>query len=121
MPFWALVPSWIAGAPSLRRNVVAVPLTAAGPAVAVGLAPVDPEPPQAAPVPLMAPVLETCTHCVPPPARKARVAAVVALRLSIVGAEPNTALPVPVLVVSAASRLALDGVPRNVATPVPRP
>jgi len=36
-------------------NVVATPLTAVSLAVAVGLAPVDPEPPQAAPVPLMAP------------------------------------------------------------------
>src|SRR3990167_5076428 len=33
----------------------------------------------------------------------------------------NTARPVPVFVVSAASRLALDGVAKKVATPAPRP
>jgi hypothetical protein len=38
-----------------------------------------------------------------------------------VGEPANTQLPVPVLVVSAASRFADDGVARNVATPVPRP
>src|SRR6185312_13238405 len=39
----------------------------------------------------------------------------------IVGEVPNTAKPVPVSSVIAAARLALEGVPRNVATPVPRP
>jgi hypothetical protein len=39
----------------------------------------------------------------------------------IVGAVPNTSAPVPVAPVTADSRFALDGVPRNVAIPVPRP
>jgi hypothetical protein len=39
----------------------------------------------------------------------------------MVGAVPKTALPVPVLVVSAASRFALDGVASQEAMPVPRP
>lgn len=39
----------------------------------------------------------------------------------IVGDVAKTADPVPVEVVSAASRLELDGVARNVATPVPNP
>lgn len=38
-----------------------------------------------------------------------------------VGEVANTACPVPVSSVSAASKLALEGVARNVATPVPRP
>jgi len=38
-----------------------------------------------------------------------------------VGLAENTALPVPVLVVSAARRLAEEGVARKVATPAPRP
>jgi len=38
-----------------------------------------------------------------------------------VGEVANTLAPVPVSSVSAAARLALDGVARNVATPVPRP
>src|ERR1700678_2556972 len=38
-----------------------------------------------------------------------------------VGDVANTAFPVPVLVVSAARRFALDGVPRKVDTPVARP
>ena len=39
----------------------------------------------------------------------------------IVGDVANTADPVPVDVVSASSKFALDGVARNVATPVPSP
>jgi hypothetical protein len=38
-----------------------------------------------------------------------------------VGEVPKTAKPVPVLVVRAESKLAEDGVARNVATPVPKP
>jgi len=38
-----------------------------------------------------------------------------------VGLVANTFAPVPVSSVSAAAKLALDGVARNVATPVPRP
>ena len=38
-----------------------------------------------------------------------------------VGLVANTSDPVPVSSVTAASKLALDGVPRNVATPVPNP
>lgn len=38
-----------------------------------------------------------------------------------VGEPANTAAPVPVSSVSAAARFALDGVARNVATPVPSP
>ena len=37
-----------------------------------------------------------------------------------VGVVPNTSAPEPVSSVTAAARLALDGVPRKVATPVPR-
>ena len=55
MPFWEEEPCCTAGAPSERMKVVATPLTAVGPAVAVGFAPVEPEPPQAEPVPLIAP------------------------------------------------------------------
>ena len=40
---------------------------------------------------------------------------------SIVGDVANTAAPVPVSSVSAASRFALDGVAKNVPTPVPSP
>ena len=39
----------------------------------------------------------------------------------IVGLVANTKLPLPVDVVIADKRFALDGVPRNVATPVPSP
>lgn len=38
-----------------------------------------------------------------------------------VGAVPNTAAPVPVSSVRAEAKFAEDGVPRNVATPVPSP
>ena len=38
-----------------------------------------------------------------------------------VGDVPNTNAPVPVSFVIAAAKFADDGVPRNVATPVPRP
>jgi hypothetical protein len=38
----------------------------------------------------------------------------------IVGAVPNTKAPVPVSSVTAANRFAEDGVPKNVATPVPK-
>lgn len=38
-----------------------------------------------------------------------------------VGLVPNTSAPLPVSPVTAVARLALDGVPKNVATPVPRP
>jgi hypothetical protein len=38
-----------------------------------------------------------------------------------VGEAENTAFPVPVLVVKAESKFAEDGVPRNVATPAPKP
>ena len=37
-----------------------------------------------------------------------------------VGVLANTSAPVPVSSVTAAAKLALDGVPRNVATPVPK-
>ena len=38
----------------------------------------------------------------------------------IVGAVPNTKEPVPVSSVTAANKFAEDGVPKNVATPVPK-
>jgi hypothetical protein len=38
----------------------------------------------------------------------------------IVGAVPNTKAPVPVSSVTAAAKLAEEGVPKNVATPVPK-
>ena len=41
--------------------------------------------------------------------------------VTIVGEVPNTAAPVPVSSVSAAAKLAEDGVPKNVAMPVPSP
>jgi len=40
---------------------------------------------------------------------------------SIVGAVPKTSAPDPVSPVTADARLALDGVAKNLATPVPRP
>ena len=43
----------------------------------------------------------------------------VSVGVAIVGVVPNTNDPVPVSSVTAASKLALEGVPKNVATPVP--
>ena len=47
------------------------------------------------------------------------VPAPVIVGAEIVGLVPNTAAPEPVSSVKAAARLALDGVPRNVAIPLP--
>ena len=49
------------------------------------------------------------------------IVGVVSVADAIVGLVPNTSAPLPVSSVTAAFRLALDGVARNVATPVPRP
>mgnify|MGYP003338219078 CR=1 FL=1 len=46
---------------------------------------------------------------------------VVIVGLEIVGPVPNTRAPEPVSSVIAEARFALDGVPRNVATFVPKP
>jgi len=46
---------------------------------------------------------------------------VVSTTASRVGAVPNTTAPEPVSPVTAEAKFALDGVARNVATPVPRP
>ena len=59
-----------------------------------------------APVPVERTPNEVIAVCVPP---------------VIVGAVPNTSAPDPVSSVTAASRFALDGVVRKVATPVPKP
>lgn len=57
------------------------------------------------------------------PVALVNVAALGVPRLGVVrlGDVPKTRLPVPVDVVMALKRFALDGVPRNVATPVPKP
>jgi len=52
---------------------------------------------------------------------RTRAVGVPSAGVTSVGDVANTAAPVPVSSVSAAARLALDGVARNVATPVPRP
>ena len=51
----------------------------------------------------------------------AKVVDAVVIEVVIAGEVPNTRTPVPVSSVTAEIRLALDGVARNVATPVPSP
>ena len=82
-------------------------------AVAVAALPVvEPDVPLTLPVtlPVMLPVNVPAIAPVP-----------VIVGLSIVGLVPKTAAPEPVSSVSAPRRFVLDGVARNVATPVPRP
>jgi hypothetical protein len=74
-----------------------------------------PPDPQADPVPDNTPEVLTCKHCVLP-VTKLKVTPVVKL-----GEVPNTSAPVPVSPVTADAKLALDGVAKNVAIPVPNP
>src|SRR5580693_9689247 len=76
--------------------------------------------PQPAPEPARTPDVLTCRHCVEP-VIKPNVAAVLMVGLLIVGAVPNMTAPEPVSPVTADARLALEGVPRKVAMPAPRP
>lgn len=73
-----------------------------------------PPDPQSDPVPLTTPEELACRHCVP-------VATSLKVRPEAVGEVPNMASPVPVFVVSAASRFAEEAVARKVATPEPSP